>query len=484
MTYISAIGTYLPRLRLSRSAMAAALGWLGGNAGSGKGARSLAFWDEDSITMGVEAARDCLSHPDVDPSAIRQLVFASTTPVFHEPQQASFLHAALRLQDDCLTQDSGGTVRCGLLALHQALEQTAPALVVAADMPVTLAASAAEARSGDGAAAVLVGTGQPLLNYLGGVSIAAPLIDRYQAVGYEAGVEWEERWLREEGYMRLMPQAIAAALHRSGLSADAIDCVVMPCLIAGCAPAVLKASGLHKTRLASTLALETGDTGSGHALLMLAHALDGMKAGETILLAQLGQGATVLIVQAQEAIAAHKTNLPAQLESGIAEDNYLKLVMFRGQLAWDRGLRGRTAVNEALSTSYRYHESLLGFVGGRCRETGLVQFPPSRLAASGTGYYLDTLDPYPLADIGGKVATFTADRLAFSRHPPNCYGLVDFNGGGRLMMDFTDPDAASLDSGDPVRFVFRIKDLDERTGYRRYFWKAVAARPAPASPSH
>jgi uncharacterized OB-fold protein len=61
---------------------------------------------------------------------------------------------------------------------------------------------------------------------------------------------------------------------------------------------------------------------------------------------------------------------------------------------------------------------------------------------------------------------------------------VDFNGGGRLMMEFTDPDAANLYSGDPVRFVFRIKDLDERTGYRRYFWKAVAARPAPESPSH
>ena len=76
MTYISAIGTYLPRLRLSRSSIAAALGWLAGSAAGGKGARSLAFWDEDSITMGVEAARDCLARPDLDPSAIRQLVFA------------------------------------------------------------------------------------------------------------------------------------------------------------------------------------------------------------------------------------------------------------------------------------------------------------------------------------------------------------------------------------------------------------------------
>lgn len=482
MTYISAIGTYLPRLRLARSAIASAVGWLGGGSG-GKGTRSLAFWDEDSITMGVEAARQCLVQGGADQTALRQLVFATTTPVFREPQNASFVHAALRLQSDCLTQDAGGTARSGLLALHQALEQASPALVVAADMPVTLAASAAEARSGDGAAAVLVGAGQPLLSYLGGVSMAAPLVDRYQASGHEAGVEWEERWLREEGFMTLMPQAIAAALQRANLSPDAIDCLVMPCPIAGCAPAVLKAAGLAKARLAPTLAQETGDTGSGHALLMLAHALGGMKAGETILLAQLGQGATVLVVQAQEGIADFKTGLDAQLSHGLVEDNYLKLVMFRGQLAWDRGLRGRTAVNEALSTSYRYHEALLGFVGGRCRETGRVQFPPSRLSASGTGFHLDTLDPYPLADAGGKVATFTADRLAFSRHPPNCYGLVDFNGGGRLMMDFTDPDAAGLSGGDDVRFVFRIKDMDERTGYRRYFWKAVSAHPAPPTSS-
>ena len=41
------------------------------------------------------------------------------------------------------------------------------------------------------------------------------------------------------------------------------------------------------------------------------------------------------------------------------------------------------------------------------------------------------------------------------------------------MMDFTDPEADGLAPGDAVRFVFRIKDIDERTGFRRYFWKAA-----------
>ena len=165
--------------------------------------------------------------------------------------------------------------------------------------------------------------------------------------------------------------------------------------------------------------------------------------------------------------------MPLQLARGIAENAYLKLPIFRGQLDWDRGLRARTPINEALSTAYRRADALLGFIGGRCRETGTVQFPPSRLSVA-EGMHLDTQEPWPLADRHGTIITTTADRLAFSRSPPNCYGLVDFDGGGRLMMDFTDPDAEQLDHQARVAFAFRVKDIDETTGWRRYFWKAVS----------
>lgn len=493
MTYISAIGTYVPRLRLARSGIAAAVGWLTGGTSAAKGARTLAFWDEDSITMGVEAARDCLAqverhqadHSQADHfqadhrQKIRHLSFVTTTPVFREPQQAGFIHAALRLDGSCQTQDLGGVARAGLSAVLHALQHQAPALVVAADMPVAPSGSAAESRLGDGAAAVLVGCGTPLFGFLGGASLTAPFMDHYQGAGEGASLEWEERWQREEGWLKLMPQAMAAALQQAGLTPAEIDCVVMPCTISGCAAQVVKAAGLGQARLAATLAEECGDTGSGHALLMLAHALPSVTAGEKILVAQFGQGATVLVLEAQEAVAKAKPGLATQLAQGVEETNYLKLLAFRGQLNWERGLRGRYPVNKALSTAYRYHEALLGFVGGKCRRTGRVQFPPSRLGAGSQGEspLLDTLDPYPLADLAGRVATSTADRLAFSRSPPNCYGLVDFEGGGRLMMDFTDPDAETLVSPEPVRFVFRIKDMDERTGFRRYFWKAVSAIP-------
>jgi uncharacterized OB-fold protein len=349
-------------------------------------------------------------------------------------------------------------------------------LLVAAEIPKHPAGSVAESKSGDGAAAVLVEpSGDGLLHYLGGGSITRPFIDRYRATGRDFALEWEERWIREEGYLKIVPKAISAALDAANLSPKEIDHFVLPSTIAGCAKAVSQTSGLGHARLASDLAADCGDTGSAHALFMLAGAMESMKPGEKVLVAEFGQGSTALIFEVGPAITTMVPQVSRQIESGLPEQNYLKLAIFRGMLDWERGLRGRVQVNEALTTAYRRSDDLLGFVGGRNRQTGTIQFPQSRIAATREGLDVDALEPYPLADRGGTIATSTADLLAFSRHPPNCYGLVDFIGGGRLMMDFTDPGADRLKAGDAVRFVFRIKDIDERTGFRRYFWKAIAA---------
>lgn len=484
MTGITALAIHLPRLRLQRAAMAAAIGWLCPR-GEARGARTLAYWDEDPITMGVAAARACLAQAERNgvPEArttVRALAFATTTPVFAEPQQASLVHAALRLPEATRTQDVGGTMRCGLLALHAALESTDPALLIAADMPLNNPGGMAEMRYSDGGVSALVGCGPSLLAYRGGASLSAPFIERYRAPDRPLATDWEERWVREEGFLDLVPRAIAEALGKAQLSAADIDHFVLPCVIPGAAKAVAQVAGLARAKLAQPLDLECGDTGSAHALVMLARAMEDMRPGERVLVAQFGQGATALVLEATDAISRFPAAASAVLADGVAEANYLKLPIFRGLMPWERGLRGRFPVNEALTTAYRNSEALLGFVGSRSPETGQVQFPPSRLAVAEAGLFAETQQPCPLADLGGTVATATADRLAFSRSPPNCYGLVDIPGGARLMMDFTDPEAERLSPGDAVEFVFRIKDLDERTGYRRYFWKAVAA-PAPSA---
>jgi hypothetical protein len=41
---------------------------------------------------------------------------------------------------------------------------------------------------------------------------------------------------------------------------------------------------------------------------------------------------------------------------------------------------------------------------------------------------------------------------------------------------FTDIDAADLKVSQPMRMMFRIKDIDSTRGFRRYFWKATPVR--------
>jgi uncharacterized OB-fold protein len=74
------------------------------------------------------------------------------------------------------------------------------------------------------------------------------------------------------------------------------------------------------------------------------------------------------------------------------------------------------------------------------------------------------------------VLSWSAEFLSFHRSPPHTYGQVDFDGGGRILMEFTDIDKGDIDTGTVVEMVFRVKDLDDRRGYTRYFWKATPLR--------
>ena len=56
---ILAYGAYLPRLRLARKAVADANAWFNpALKGLAKGERTMCNWDEDAVTMAVEAARE------------------------------------------------------------------------------------------------------------------------------------------------------------------------------------------------------------------------------------------------------------------------------------------------------------------------------------------------------------------------------------------------------------------------------------------
>src|SRR3546814_7888293 len=90
---ILSFGAYVPITRLQRSAIHATNQWFApGLGGLAKGERATANWDEDSITMAVEAARDALE--GMDRSAIERVLIASTTLPFADRQNRSEEHTS------------------------------------------------------------------------------------------------------------------------------------------------------------------------------------------------------------------------------------------------------------------------------------------------------------------------------------------------------------------------------------------------------
>jgi uncharacterized OB-fold protein len=208
---------------------------------------------------------------------------------------------------------------------------------------------------------------------------------------------------------------------------------------------------------------------------------------------QFGSGAQALVFRVTAAVAARSDpasaapafrpvkGVGAWLARGVEEMSYTKFLAFRQQLTLERGMRGEQDKKTALSTLYRHRRAILGFVAGRCSITGEVHFPPSRISYTPGAPALDTQKPYPLAERQGTVLSWSAEYLSYYPSPPQYYGQVDFDGGGRVLMEFVDVSTGDIESGTRVEMVFRIKDFDEKRGFIRYFWKATPVR-TPAEP--
>src|SRR5947209_3036144 len=130
---VLAYGGYIPLRRLSRASIAQANGWFNSGLKSrAKGERAMANWDEDSVTMAVAAARDCLG--ERDRGDIAALHFASTSFPFLDRLNAGIVAGALNLKSDVGAHDHAATQRAGTSALSLAMEAAGagPQLVIAA----------------------------------------------------------------------------------------------------------------------------------------------------------------------------------------------------------------------------------------------------------------------------------------------------------------------------------------------------------------
>jgi 3-hydroxy-3-methylglutaryl CoA synthase len=71
---------------------------------------------------------------------------------------------------------------------------------------------------GDGAAALMVGDTDVIAEFKGAYSVSYDFVDHYRAAGKQFDYMWEERWVRDEGYGKIIPEAVNGLLGKLGIT--------------------------------------------------------------------------------------------------------------------------------------------------------------------------------------------------------------------------------------------------------------------------
>jgi len=479
MAGITSYGAYIPQQRISRKTISSATGW-STSAASLPGEKAVANYDEDSLTMAVAAAIDCLD--ELDRGSIDSLYFATTTPPYRERQNAGIIATTLDLRSDIRTCDFSDSLKAGtgaLLAAHDAVKAGSEqnVMVCASDSRLGKAGSPQEVMFGEGAAALLLGNEDVIASLEGSYSLSYDFMDQWRADGDKFNRMWEDRWIRDQAYTKFIPEAISGLLQKYGLEVGDFAKVVYPCIYLREHGAIAKRLQLDPAQIQQEMLTTVGDTGAAHPLMMLVAALEDAKPGDKILVASYGNGSDALFFHVTDQIekVRDRRGIKKHLESKKELTSYERYSSFRDIIPMEMGFRGEVGPS-LVSMMWRERKTILALCGARCQRCGTPQYPYQRVCVKPDCGAIDEMEEYRFSDKKGKLFSYTSDSLAFSASPPEMYGVVEFDGGGRFVFNITDCEPDSLRVDMPVEMSFRRKYVDNARGIHGYFWKAMPAR--------
>ncbi|MEE8471181.1 MAG: 3-hydroxy-3-methylglutaryl CoA synthase, partial [Dehalococcoidia bacterium] len=445
MVGITSYGAYIPWHRMDRQLFLKA--W-GGFAMPGE--RAVAYYDEDSVTMAVEAAMDCLG--DVEPDIVDGFYFATTTSPYKEKLCSATMALALHLRRDIQTADIAGSLRSGTTAVGFAIDairsgRANAILVTASDTRMALPSGMTEQALGDGAGALLWGNENVIAEVVDSYSISDELAATWRHEDDTFIRYWEDRMVMDESYSKVMPEAISGIMKRSGLSPGDFTRVVFD------PPGDVRRHGRVAADLGfapgqllnpADLFMTVGLLGSGMSFMMLVCALEQAKPGDKILFAGYGNGADAFVLQVTDAIEkiGERRGFRKHLESKMMMDNYNSYLRWRDIVPLDKARRPERG-HISVAANWRQRKDLLGLWGVKCRRCATPQYDnggitttPIRVCAVCGA--LDDFDDYDFSRKRATVFSYTHDELAAAVDQPSSVVLIDFEDGGRMLFDLTD----------------------------------------------
>lgn len=470
MVGIVSFGAYVPFNRMDRKRIGEAAG-----EPAAPGEKAVANYDEDSVSMAVEAALDCLT--GFSAGDVRNVYFATTTAPCREKQSASTIAAALDTPENTRTMDFTGSLRAGsgaLLAGFDAVKAgSGRVLVACSDCRLGAPQGQWEQVCGDGAAAFLLGEGRVIASLEGSRSTTAEVLSQWRSDHDRFIASWEERFYITQGYNRFVKDTVNSLLKEKGLEPGDIAKIVLYGPNPRHQMSLAQSMGFTMPRVQDSLFMTVGIAGAANVPMMLAAALEEAKPGDYILAATFGEGCDAILLRATGAVE----ELPRRRGMSGYVGSKKNTLSYNTYLKWKQIVeteppRRPDPLRPSAPAMFRERKKKYAFYGSLCRACGTPQFPPQRVCVHCRAK--DDMEPYCFAGRPARVATYTVDYLTYSQDPPAVFAVVDFDGGGRMICEMTDCDASKIDIGMEVEMSFRR--LFEAGGISNYFWKARPKR--------
>jgi 3-hydroxy-3-methylglutaryl CoA synthase len=468
MAGIVSYGAYVPLWRLSREAIMKGL----------RGEKAIRNFDEDSTTMAVAAAIDCLKGHKRE--AIDGVFFATTTSPYKEKQVSTTIAAACDLRNDITTADFTNSLRSATTAIKAALDaikagSAKEVLVVAADCRLGAPGTDFEQNFGDGAAAVLISDKGVIASIDAWHSISNEAHDFWRLDDDTFVRSWEDRFVFNSVYYDIVTQNVSTLLKKVNLTPKDFAKFIIPTPTPRGLADIPKKLGIDpKTQMQNPLYDVMGNTGAAYALMLLVAALEEAKAGDKLLLNNYGNGSDSFVITITDKIEEKvdgRRGMKAHLASKKIVDDYRIYLQWRSLLTFEATPTPPGGFISA-SALYRDRSQIYPLHGHKCKSCNNIHFPPQRVCPNCKAK--DHYEECRLSDRKGTLFTFAADYLCQRREAPRVTAIVDFEGGGRMATIMTDRVLEELKIGMPVEMSFR--KLATQDGFHNYFWKSIPLR--------
>jgi 3-hydroxy-3-methylglutaryl CoA synthase/uncharacterized OB-fold protein len=439
-----------------------------------RGEKAVAGFDEDSLTMAVAAALDCMSR---SPEEADGLYLATTTAPYREKQGAAIAASAIDLKKSSRTGDFTNSLRAGSLALRSAVDavdsgSSGHIVVAASDCRLGAPKGKFEQLLGDGAAALTVGAGDTIADIEESYSVFNDFTDLWRMPQNDFIQSAENRFIGAAGYIPTMGDTISELMRKCSANPKDFAKVVFYATDIREHGTLSKNLGFEKDQIQEPMFAHIGNTGTAAAFLMLAAALEEAKSGDRILFAAYGDGCDAFVFRVTDHIGRIRTR-PA-LKDKLAKKeliHYGKYLQWRSLVPVEGSTLPQRAEPSPVSR-WRERRSVSALYGVRCKNCGTPQFHPigQNIRVCAICQSKDNFEEYGFSNKKGKLFSYAIDQLQPTKNPPGLNGVVDFDGGGRLICELTDYELDKVRVGVPVEMTFR-KMYQGRT-IVNYFWKA------------